>query len=142
MCLWLDTNIDLNQQRLESVTTRLALVVTLGLANLGLMAASVESKAWPLTAIASVVTVIALALAGLGLKPIVGNDRDPTTTWETLWKRRVAGEVLAVLYQRRSVVYLDQRKAIDYRAESLQSSSWTAGFGALVAGAAILVSRI
>lgn len=142
MCAWLDTNLDLNQQRLESVTTRMSVVLSVGGVSLALMATSVVSKVWPLTAIATIVILLAIVIATVGLRATVRPDRDPSTTWSTLWETRIDGEVLAVLYRRRSVLFQDQRRVIDDRAAALKSSSWAVGFGAILSGAAILVSRL
>lgn len=142
MCTWLDVNLDLNQQRLESVTTRLGSVLALGAANLALMAATVDGDAWPLTLPAILVTLIAMWIAVQGQSTVSRPDRDPTTTWDTMWGPRKRGELQVLLYRRRSVLFADQRKVIEDRARALKESSWCLGFGIILAAAAILVSRL
>ena len=113
MCTWLDVNLDLNQQRLESVTTCLGNVIALGAASLALMAATVQKDVWPLTLLAVVVKPIAMYLAIQGQRTVFRPDRDPTTTWDTMWGPRKVGELQVVLYRRRSALFDDQRKVID-----------------------------
>jgi hypothetical protein len=142
ICTWLDVNLDLNQQRLESVTTRLGSVIALGAASLALMAATVKQDAWPLTLPAVVVSSIAMWVAVLGQRTVFRPDRDPTTTWDTMWGLRKPGELQVVLYRRRSELFFDQRKVIDERTLALKASSWFLGFGTALAAAAILISRL
>ncbi|WP_134127490.1 hypothetical protein [Kribbella pratensis] len=142
MCTWLDVSLDLNQQRLESVTTRVGLVITFGAGTIALMAATVNGKAWPLTALASVVNVVAMAHAATSLQAVVKPDRDPTTTWRTMWGPRQPGELLVVLYRRRSVLFHDQRRIIQARTSALKQSSWALGVGTLLAAGAVILSRV
>lgn len=142
MCTWLDENISLNQQRLESVTSRIGLVVTVSVAELALLAASVTTRAWPLTVMAVMVASLALLIGTLGLRSIYGTDRDPGRTYRSLWHAGRSGEVLAVLYRRRSVLYDQQRRVIETRSAALKHSAWIAGFGAMLAATAVLVSRL
>jgi hypothetical protein len=142
MNTWIDVNLDLNQQRLESVTTRLGSVLALGAASLALMAATVKREAWPLTLLAVLATLVAMVVAVLGQRTVFQSDRDPTSTWDTMWGPRKRGELQVVLYRRRSNLFEDQRKLIDERAFALKKSSWSLGAGTGLAAAAILVSRL
>ncbi|GAA1955239.1 hypothetical protein GCM10009798_13090 [Nocardioides panacihumi] len=142
MCNWLDVNLDLNQQRLESVTTRLGSVVAFGAAVLALMAATVKQDAWPLTGLATVVSSVAICVAVVGQRTVYRPDRDPTSTWDTMWGPRKAGELQVILYRRRSALFEDQRKVIDERTGALKASSWILAFGSFLAVTAILVSRL
>ena len=142
MCTWLDVNLDLNQQRLESVTTRLGTVIGFGSASLALMAATVEQAVWPITVLAIFASSLAVLVAVLGLRTVVRPDRDPTTTWDTMWGERKEGELQVVLYRRRSVLFADQRKVIGERTSALKGSSWLLGVGTLLAALAILGSQL
>lgn len=142
MNTWMDVNLDLNQQRLESITNRLCTVLALAAANIALVASAVDADGWPFTAITSILSAAAIYIAATGLTVVVKPDRDPASTWSTMWGTRKKGELQVILYRRRSVLFEDQRKVIDSRAASLKHSSFTLAFAVALGAVAILISQL
>jgi hypothetical protein len=142
MAAWLDTNLSLNQARLESVTNRLGLVLAACGALASILATAATKDAWFLTVIAGVFLAVGAVVATLGLLTKWRDAQDPTTTWSTMWERRSDGEVHAWLYRSRSDLYKDQVSAIEQRADALRQSSWVSGVAGIATVVSILVSRV
>lgn len=141
MATWLDTNLSLNQARLESVTNRLGLVLAACGALASILATAATKDAWFFTALASGFLAVGSVVATLGLFTKWHDAQDPTTTWSTMWASRIDGEVHAWLYRSRSDLYRDQVSAIGQRASALRRSSWVSGVAGIATVVAILVSR-
>jgi hypothetical protein len=142
MCTWLDQAITLNQSKIEVVTTRIGVVFGVCGVVLSVLIAAVDKSAWSLTTIAVMLAGLSMFVAASGLRTEEVEDIDPTSTWETMWGPRYEGELQAVLYRRRSIVYDQQRGVLETRIPALKVSSWMAAAAVVMTGAAALVSRV
>jgi hypothetical protein len=139
---WLDVNIELNQARLDAVTTRLSIVIASTGALGSLLASSATFAAWPATVLAAIPLVISASVAVFGLRSEWTTTRDPTSLIEASWgPGRTPNQILATLHNQRCGLYDAQDELIGRRARALRLSSWIAGAATLLTIVAISLSQ-